>query len=59
MPVDVIVVDKEAGDRRVPVGRLGCLEVVFLLNEDMWFKSDRKEILVAVQMEVLSNACLS
>jgi hypothetical protein len=48
MPVDVIVVDKKAGDRRVPVGRLGCLEVVFLLNEDMWFK--RSKNVVAVHM---------
>jgi hypothetical protein len=34
MPVDVIVVDSDDCDRRVPGGRLGCLEI-FLLNEDM------------------------
>jgi hypothetical protein len=35
IPVDVTVVDSDDGDRRVPGGRLGCLEVFFLLNEDM------------------------
>ena len=35
MPVDVIAVDSEAGDRRVPGGRLACFDMVFLLNEDM------------------------
>ena len=35
MPVDVIMVDRDDGDRRVPGDILGCLEVVFLLKEDM------------------------
>lgn len=35
MPVDVIMVDSDDGDRRVPRGIVGCFEVVFLLKEDM------------------------
>lgn len=35
MPVDVIVVGRDDGDRRVPGCILGCFEVVFLLKEDM------------------------
>lgn len=33
MPVDVIVVERDDGDRRVPGGKFGCLEVVFLLKD--------------------------
>jgi hypothetical protein len=33
MPIDVIVVDSDDGDKRVPGGRRGCLEIIFLLND--------------------------